>query len=244
MTRSCLIVILIFTTAWPNLSAAMSTDTELFLIDENVLKGRVMPAISDFLDRGDSAASKELVQEAMSSQQFQAALNSDVSGEKMTAQYLANASNELLNGSQPKEILDDAGRIIRDQSMIRTRQTETILNPFLVLFLCSWSRDGSQTAIPLSRGRLVGYLRSKSTWMDEFLASSNKLLWNAPDMPLSIGGQAKLLTQEEAIILLSKLQEVPPPSQGQELIKQYDTLKEFLQIAVNDPRFRVLIRTT
>lgn len=246
MKRLYLFGILIFTTAWPNSGAAMSTNTELFLIDESVLRGRVIPAISDFIDRSDSAAAKELVREAISGQHFQAALKSDVAGDRLTAQYLAKASKDLLNGKQPKEVLDDTGKIIRNQGAVRRRQTETILGPFLVLFLCSWSRDGSHTIISLSRSSLTNYLRSKSPWMDEMLGSSNELLWNAPDMPLSIGGEAKLLTQEEASTLLHKLEHVPSPSksQGQELIKQYETLKEFLHIAAQNPRFRLLIRTT
>jgi hypothetical protein len=247
MKRLYLIGILIFTMAvmaWPELSAAMSADTELFLIDESVLKGRVIPAISNFLDSSDSATAKELVQEAISSRQFQAALTSDVSGDRIIAKYLAKGSTELLDGRLPKEILDDTGQVIRDQDAIRRRQTETILSPFLVLFLCSWSRDGVQTHFPLNRGRLTDYLRSKSPWMDEMLGSSSELLWNAPDMPLSIGGEAKLLTKEEASTLLSKLREVPSPVQDQELSNQYEALKQLLQIAAQEPRFRVLIRTS
>lgn len=230
--------------ALPNLSVAMSVDTELFLIDESVLQGRVIPAISDFLDRGDSTAAKQLVQEAMLSQQFQAALKSNVSGEKIAAQYFAEGSKGLLDGRLPKEIVDDTGKTIRNQEAIRRRQTTTILNPFLVLFLCSWSRDGFQTHISLSRSRLTEYLRSKSSWMDQMLGSSNEIVWNASEMPLSIGGEAKLLTKEEATTLLSKLVEVPSPLHGQELINEYEALKQLLQIATQDPRFRILIRTT
>ena len=76
------------------------------------------------------------------------------------------------------------------------------------------------------------------------LGSSNELLWNAPNMPLSIGGDSKLLTQKEASTLLRKLREVPSPPHDPNLIKQYETLKEFLQIAAQNPRFRILIRTT
>jgi len=230
--------------ASPSLSAAMSANTELFLIDESVLKGRVIPAISDFLDRGDPIAAKRLVQEAMSSQQFQAALKSNVRGEKAIAQYLANGSNELLGGKLPQEITNDTGDIVRDQEGIRRRQTATVLNPFLVLFLCSWSRDGIQTRIPLSRGRLTDYLRSKSPWMDEMLGSSNELVWNAPDMPLPMNGEAKLLTQKDAGKLLSKLEEVPVPLHGGELINEYESLRQLLQIAAQDSRFRLLVRTT
>lgn len=247
MKRLYFIRILIFTAAviaWPNLSAAMSADTELFLIDESVLNGRVIPAISDFLDRGDSTAAKQLVREAISSQQFQTTLKSAVIGDRMTAEYLANGSKELLEEKFPKEILDDTGEMIRDRKAIRRRQTETILNPFLVLFICSWSRSGRQTRIALSHGQLTDYLRSKSQWMDEMLGSSNELLWNAAQTPLSIGGEAKLLTKEEARTLLGKLREVPPPLHGPELMEEYETLEQLLQIAAQDSRFRVLIRTT
>jgi hypothetical protein len=242
-----LIGVLIFTMAviaWPNSSAAMSVDTELFLIDESVLKGRVLPAIADFLDHGDSAAAKRLVHEAISSQQFQAALKSNVSGDRMTAQYLAKSSKELVDGRLPKEILDDTGEIIRDQDAIRRRQTTTILSPFLVIFFCSWSPDRLQTHVSLSHSRLTNYLRSKSPWMDEMLGSSNELLWNAPDLPLPMGGEGKFLTLEGANTLLSRLREVPSPSDDQELIKQYETLRKFLEIAAHEPRFRLLIRTT
>lgn len=230
--------------AWPNVCAAMSANTELLLIDESVLSGRVIPAISDFLDRGESATAKQLVRETISGQQFQTALKSDVSGDRMIAQYLAEGSVDLLDGRLPKEILGDSGEMIRDPDAIRRRQTETILSPFLVLFLCSWPRDGAQTRLPLGRSRLTDYLRSKSPWMDEMLGSSNELLWNASDILLPIGGEAKLLTKEEANALLNKLQEVPPPSEGQELISQYEALRQLLRIAAHDARFRVLIRTT
>ena len=162
----------------------------------------------------------------------------------MTAEYLANGSKELLEGRLPKEIMDDTGKVIQDQVAIRKRQTETILSPFLVLFVCSWSQDESQTRVALSHSELTDYLRSKSLWMKEMLESSNELLWNAPEMPLSLGGEAKLLTTEEASTLLTKLREVPPPLHGSELIKKYETLQKILQIAAQDPRFRVLIRTT
>jgi len=241
-----LIGTLIFTTAvaaWANSSAAMSTDTELFLIDENVLKGRVIPAVSSFVNGGDPGAAKQLVQEAISSRQFQTALKSHSNVDRMTAEYLARGSKQLLDGSLPKEILDDTGEVIRDREVIRRHQTETILTPFLVYFLCSWSRDGSQTRVPLSHSPLTDYLRSQSPWMDEMLGSSNELLWDAPDMPLPMGGEAKLLTEKEARTLLDKLQEVAPPSEGQELINQYEDLKQLLQIAAQEPRFRVLIRT-
>lgn len=247
MKRFYFIRVLIFAPAViasPNLSAAMSADTELFLIDESVLNGRVIPAISDFLVRGDSTAAKQLVREAISSQQFQTTLRSTVTGDRIIAEYLANGSKELLEGKFPKEILDDTGEMIRDRDAIRRRQTETILNPFLVLFICSWSRNGRQAHIALSHGHLTDYLRSKSRWMQEMLASSNELLWNAAQMPLSMGGEAKLLTKEEARTLLGKLTEVPPPLHGAELIAQYEALKQFLQIAAQDSRFRVLIRTT
>jgi hypothetical protein len=56
----------------------MTADTEPFLIDESILSGRVIPAISDFLDRGDSTAAKQLVREAITSQQFQTTLRSSV----------------------------------------------------------------------------------------------------------------------------------------------------------------------
>jgi len=222
----------------------MSSDTELFLIDESVLSGRVIPAISDFLVRGDSTAAKQLLREAISSQQFQTTLRSTVTGDRMTAEYLANGSKELLEGKFPKEVLDDTGEMIRDREAIRRRQTETILNPFLVLFICSWSRNGRQTRIALSHGQLTDYLRSKSRWMDEMLGSSNELLWNAAQMPLSIGGEAKLLTKEESTTLLDKLREVPPPLHGAKLIEEYEALKQLLHIAAQDSRFRILIRTT
>jgi hypothetical protein len=222
----------------------MSADTELFLIDDSILQGRVIPAVSDFLDRNDPDAAKRLVHEAISSQQFQTSIRSAVSGDRMTAEYLFNGSKELLEGRLPKEIIDDTGKMIRDRAAIRRRQTETILNPFLVFFVCSWSRNGHQTRVALSHTQLTDYLRSKSLWMDEMLGSSNELLWNAPEMPLSIGGEAKLLTKEEANTLLSKLREVPPPLHGPELIKEYETLEQLLQIAAQDTRFRVLIRTT
>ena len=229
--------------ALPNLSVAMSADTDLLLIDESLLEGRVIPAISDFLERGDPESAKQLVRETIFSQQFQQALKSDLNDDRMAAQYFAKASEDLLEGLLPKRVLDDTGELIRDQKGIRKHQTDIVLSRFLVLFFCSWSRDGDHIRISLSRGRLTHYLRSQSSWMDEMLGSSNELIWNAPDIPLSIGGEAKLLTRAEATTLLSKLQEVPPPSENRELIKQYDALKQLLQVAAEEPRFRVLIHT-
>jgi hypothetical protein len=84
MKRLYFIRVLMFITvviAWPNVSAAMSSDTELFLIDESVLSGRVIPAISDFLVRGDSTAAKQLLREAILSQQFQTTLRGTVTGD-------------------------------------------------------------------------------------------------------------------------------------------------------------------
>ena len=224
----------------PNASVAMSADTELLLIDDNVLKVQVVPAIADFLDRGDPSAARRLVEEAISGKQFQAILK----GDRTAAQYFVDGSRDLLDGKLPKEILDDGGETIRDPELIRRRQTEIILSPLLVLFLCAWSKNGSQTIVPLSHSQLTAYLRSKSPWMEDFLGSSNELLWHAPDLPLPIGGEAKLLTRSEASTLLNKLRQVPRPLQGETLIGQYETLKQLLEIAVQDPRFRVLIRTT
>lgn len=223
---------------------AMSVDTELLLIDNEVLQQQVIPAISDFLNRGDPTAARRLVGQAMLTQQFQGVLKSDAAAEKAIAQYLAKGAEDLLKGKLPTKILDDTGQPLHDPDAILKLQTERILNPFLVLFLCSWPGDTTQTHIAFSRGPLVNYLRSKSTWMDDMLGSSNELLWNAPDMPLPIGGEAKLLTREDAGTLLKRVQEVPVPSEGQELIQQYKTLERLLQIAAENPRFRVLIRTS
>lgn len=180
----------------------------------------------------------------MSSAQFQTALKSDTIAERATAQYLAEGSKQLLDGKVPKQLLDDRGQTIRDRDAIRRRQTETILSRFLVLFLCSWSENGVQTGIDLSRSPLTHYLRRQSQWMDEMLGSSNELLWDAPDLPLPIGGEAKLLTQAEAQRLLSELQKVSPPSQDSNLASQYAALQQLLEIAAQEPRFRLLLRTT
>ena len=239
-----LLIFIMAVVIWPNASMAMSTDTELLLIDDDLLKGRVMPAISAYIGRNDSGPAKQLVLEATSGQQFQMAIKPDANGGRTIAQYLASGSEELLNGKLPQEILDDNGQTIRDQELIRRRQTQTVLSRFLVLFLCAWSKNGIQMTVPLSRSQLSSYLRSRSAWMEDFLGSSNELLWNAPNMPLPIGGEAKLLTREEAHTLLDKLREVSPPAEGQTLTNQYETLKQLLEIAAANPRFRILIRTT
>src|SRR5579864_6233846 len=79
-----------------NMGIAMSADTELLLIDESVLNGRVIPAVSDFLDRGNSAAARQLVEEAMLNHRFEAAVKSDAAGYRAIAQYLAKGSEDLL----------------------------------------------------------------------------------------------------------------------------------------------------
>jgi len=228
----------------PNACMAMSTDTELLLIDVDLLKGRVMPAISDYIERQDSGPAKQLVLEATLGQQFQTVIKQGANNGRIIAQYLAHGSEDLLNGQLPQEIIDDNGQRIRDPKLIRRRQTEVLLSRFLVLFLCAWSKNGTPMTVPLSRSQLSSYLRSRSPWMEDFLGSSNELLWNAPDMPLPIGGETKLLTAEEARVLLDKLSEVSPPAEGQTLMNQYETLKQLLEIAVANPRFRLLIRTT
>jgi hypothetical protein len=229
---------------WPKASVAMSTDTELLLIDDDLLKGQVMPAISDYIERNDSGPAKQLVLEAKLGQLFQMAIKLDANGGRTITQYLADGSEDLLNGKLPREILDDNGQTIRDPELIRRRQTERVLSRFLVLFLCAWSKNGTPMIVPLSRSQLSSYLRSRSPWMEDLLGSSNEFLWNAPNMSLPIGGEAKLLTREEASMLLDKLREVAPPSEGQTLMNQYETLKQFLKIAAANPRFRILIRTT
>ena len=229
---------------WPKAIVAMSTDTELLLIDDTLLKGQVMPAISDVIERNDSGPAKRLFREATLNQQFQLAVRSDDNGSRTIAQYLADNSEDLLNGKLPHEVLDDNGDAIRDIELIRRRQTEVVLSRFLVLFLCAWSKNGAQMTVPLSRSQLSAYLRSRSPWMEDFLGSSNELLWKAPDMPLPIGGEARLLTPEEARMLLEKFREVSPPTEGRALMRQYETLKQLLEIAAENPRFRILIRTT
>ena len=238
------LILIMAVTVLPNMSVAMSTDTELLLIDDNILEGQVVPAISEFIEHNDSGPAKQLVRNARMGQQFQTSIKSGANATRFIAQYLADSSEDLLNGKLPDEILGDNGEKIRDPELIRRRQTEIVLSRFLVLFLCAWSNNGQQIAVPLSRSQLSAYLRSKSPWMEDFLGSSNELLWNAPNMPWSIGGEAKLLKREQTSILLDKLRAVSPPVEGGMLISQYATLKQLLEIAVADPRFRILIRTT
>ena len=133
----CLLRTLIFTIGAicrPNLNASMSANTELLLIDESILKGRVIPAISDFLDRGDSAAGKQLVQEAISSQQFRTAIKSSVNGDRAIAQYFAKGSTELLDGKLPEEIFDDTGHKIRNPVAIRKHKPKQSLAPSWFFF--------------------------------------------------------------------------------------------------------------
>lgn len=234
---------LIFTAVVLNPSLAMGADTELFVIDQTAVRLRVAPAISQFLERNNPLPATKLLYEAMSGERFQAALQSQSRSERTTAQYLATASKDLLEGKLPPESRDDSGEIIQDRELIRTQETRTVLSPFLLLFLCSWSPYEALATISLNRNEFTEYLRSQSPWMDDVLGSSNELIWNAKDLALPISGDVKELGKRETDLLLTKLQEISPP-QDQELINQYMLLNEMLRMPSTDARFCVVIRTT
>ena len=159
MNFNRIIIFVIVVMACRSWGAGMGADTELFLIDESILNGQIMPAIVDFLERDDASAARRLVDEAMSGQQFKAAITSKNYGDRTTAEYFADGSKQLIDGEMPNKILDDDGETIRDPQLIRRRQTERLLSRFLLLFLCAWSNTGTQTIIPLSRMRQTCHLR-------------------------------------------------------------------------------------
>jgi hypothetical protein len=74
------------------------------------------------------------------------------------------------------------------------------------------------------------------------ISLSNEFLWEAPHLKPAIGGDAKLLTKDEAGTLLNAFQKIPPPTDSA-LQTQYQTLKHLLETAVRDSRYRVLIWT-
>lgn len=216
----------------------MSVETKLYLIDENIRTQRVIPAVSHFFNDHDATEAQLLFREALSSQSFEAALDNN----RLNAEYLEKQTAELLEGHLPKLMMDDTvGRNTQDAETIRRLQTEKTLNRFLVLYSCTRSIAGSR-GITVSRGAFADYLRAKSKWIDEMISLSNEFLWNASDLTPRIGGDAKLLSVNEANDLLNAFRAVPPPEE-QELRTQYETMKELLQTAAHDPRYRILIWT-
>src|SRR6266850_1798288 len=90
----------------------MSVDIELALIDASTLQRQVIPAVADFVERGDSAPAKELVEATMASPQFRAALVSD----KIIVEHFVQESRKLLEGKLPKAVLDyrHGGHLLTD----------------------------------------------------------------------------------------------------------------------------------
>lgn len=216
----------------------MSVETKLYLIDENIRTQRVIPAVSHFLDDHDATDANLLFREILSSQGFQSALDRN----RVSAEYLEKQTAELLTEHLPNVIMDDTvGRDTRDAEIIKRRQAERTLNRFLVLYSCIPSIAASQ-GITLNRGTFADYIRAKSKWIDDAISLSNKFLWEASDLEPRIGGDAKLLSGNEANILLNAFHAVPPPEE-QDLRTQYEIMKELLETAAHDPRYRILIWT-
>jgi hypothetical protein len=218
----------------------MSVDTELFLIDDAVLKDRVIPAVNDFLDRGDSSAANKLLHETVSGRQFQTALKID----RVVAEYLFKDSRDLLEGQQPKEIMDfrNTGTMIKNPEAIRRYRAEGALNRFFVFVSCAAPLDDTHVRVILSRGILADYVRSRSKWMDEMLSLSNEFLWDAQRLQPQIASDAWLLSRDEAATLLKAVQGIPPPSSPEDLVDQFNALIQILEIAVRQPRYRLLIQ--
>lgn len=215
----------------------MSLETEIYLIDIAAIESKVVPAIDSFLNHGDPAASDLLFREALSSDSFQALLRAG----SASAHYFAREGRHLLDGRIPTEAMDDrTGEITTDPETIRRLQTEIVLARVLVLHWSARYPPGVPSGITLNRGALADYIRTRSKWIDDTLSLSNEFLWEASDLKPSIGGQAKLLTQGEANILLDALRKVPaPPESG--LRYQYDNLILLAKTAAGDPRYRILI---
>ena len=217
----------------------MSVETKLYLIDENIRTQRVIPAVSHFLDDHDATDANLLFREILSSQSFQSALDSN----RVSTEYLEKLTGELLTGHLPKVIMDDTvGRDTQDTEIIKRRQAERTLNRFLVLYSCIPSIAPASQGITLNRGAFADYIRAKSKWINDAISLSNKFLWEASDLEPRIGGNAKLLSGNEANILLNAFRMVPPPEE-QDLRTRYEIMKGLLETAAHDPRYRILIWT-
>jgi hypothetical protein len=158
------------------------------------------------------------------------------------AEYFAQGSKELLDGRLPEEFLDDTGETITDPVDIRRLITERVLTRFFVLFFCSRPAGEGTGGINLNRGALSNYIRGRSKWIEETLSFSNAFLWDAPKLRPSIGGEANLLTKNDAVALLGAVQDVPVPPEAP-LKTQYLNLLHLLKIAAREPRYRLLIWT-
>lgn len=244
---SCLVAVLLFA----NLTGCfgrprpeivvrtMSVETQLYLIDATRLEDQVVPAITDFLNDGNPARAEKLLQEALTSESFQALTKSN----PVLADYFAQGSRDLLNGKLPEELVDDTtGQATRDFKRIRQRETEVVLTHFLVLYWCARYPRGTSAGITLNRGALANYIRSQSRWVDEMLSLSNNFLWDAQDLTPRVGTDAKLLTPDQSGILLAELMKVPPP-RDLHLNSQYEELKRLLEAAVRNQHLRILICT-
>ena len=218
---------------------AMGVDTTVVLIDATALEQRVIPALSDFLDRDDPSAVKLLVQETLASEQFQHALTND----KVIAEYFAKGSQDLIDGRIPNKIRDfsQADHWIVDRREIKQRLAQETLNRFLVLIFAAGPWEPRQPRVNFNRGAFADYIRARSPWMDEMLALSNEFLWDAQHLEPGFGGDEWLLTTGEAEKLLKAVREVPRPTSDAALIDQYDTLIKMLETAVREPRYRILI---
>jgi hypothetical protein len=222
----------------PVLIKTMSVETELYLIDEFGLV-RVMPAISDFLDRGETVTADKILRETLAGEPFQALQRTN----PVLADYFAHGSRDLLDGKLPEQAMDDTtGEITRNPEVIRRRRTEVVLARFLVLFWCARHSHEIPVGITLNRGALADYIRGRSKWIDEMISLSNEFLWRAPDLKPPIGGDAKLLTQDQAATLLNALLEITAPTDSG-LRSQYESLKLLLKTAVDNQRYRILICT-
>lgn len=216
---------------------AMSVDTELYLIDAIELEGQVMPAIAEFRDRADPATADRLLLGTLSGESFQALLTTN----PVLARYFAQESRDLLSGNLPSEMFDETtGEVTANPEVIKQRITENVLTRFLVLFSCARYPTGQPTGITMNRGALGDYLRNRSGWIDDMLSLSNEFLWEAPDLKPSIGVQAKLLTRDQARILLDAVGKISAPEEPV-LRSHYKSLEVSLRTAVEDERYRILL---
>ncbi len=219
----------------------MSTDVRVLLVDVGAL-GSVRLAIDSFIRNGDSSSVKPLI--AKASRTIAIAHESI---DRQIAEYLAQASMELIHGDLPAEVADEAsGKVTTDPVLIRRHQAERTLSHLLVLYLWTVPFDGSTAAINLTRGNLADYLRSRSQWFDEAFSMSNDLLWKAETFTpsLGFGYDAWLLTPEEASRVLREIQSTEPPKHNARLLMEYDRVKHLFGLTLTRGDRRVLVTTS
>ena len=214
----------------------MSTDLYISLVDDSIIREKILPAVNQFIEHEDSDSAAKLVNDAVGRKN----LSRMLSGEEVFAYYVEECGRTL-SGQYERRVMDEtSGEILLDERSLRAYKSARTVSRFLVFYLATIEMQ-DKLQVRLSRDALAFHLRSRSPWLDQVFSLSNEVLWEAEPFNPAIGTDAWLLTAAQSKAILDAVRAVGVPANSAART-EYSFLIQILEQAIENRNYRILVR--